>query len=263
MTVPMSPKFELLKRLKAFIGAEGRSPASSQTVYFVAHNLNHYRLMAETCEILGAAGNATMFVCVELAKTAPELIAHWDRIKLPYLGLIRMQQMIRKGDIVVVCNDWGPRYLIDALHRIQRSGAKVIGLVEGTRFQMPGRYELVDELLVWGPSGSEAFEVPTHIVGSPGLEGDWVGSRVRQRGRRCLINYKFTYDERKADQDFGWLEKVTSAAHACGTECTISLHPANDPLPANYSVSDKPILELLQDACVVVTRSSTVVYEAL
>ena len=166
---------------------------------------------------------------------------------------------------MVAGNDWAPPAFRRHLVRRRAAGARMLAMVEGCSFAKPGRYDLADEVLVWGPSGREAFAQPTREVGCPVIERMAErGRRFRMFGRRnAVINYKFTYRDSGADADFKWLAAAMAAARAMGLEPVVSAHPATTNLPENAALSDVAVEDLLRDAGALITRGSTVLYQAL
>ncbi|MEJ6477456.1 MAG: hypothetical protein QNL92_02100 [Octadecabacter sp.] len=82
-------------------------------------------------------------------------------------------------------------------------------------------------------------------------------------GQLALINYKFTWADKESDLDHAWLRAALNACEENGFEPVMSCHPAERHDVSGITWADRTIEELLAESALVVTRSSTVIYQAL
>jgi len=168
-------------------------------------------------------------------------------------------KVVSGNALVVLCNDWAPSGLTDLIARARSVGAITVGLVEGCRFAMPHRYQHVDHVFALGPSSIGLYKQPTYVVGSPLVEAAAWEEKFCLIPRFAAINYKFTYDA--LDERDQWLSAAILACKQAGIAYALSRHPSDRHVDTKHSF--QPINDLLQGAAVLITRSSTVIYEAL
>lgn len=168
---------------------------------------------------------------------------------------------------IVVLNDWGAvRELIEAAnaHSVP-TFAKVEGVqdfddVDTGRVRSP--YRTATHILAQGPNDVAALpEKHTIMVGSSRLERLWT-SDVHRRSDIVLVNLNFTFGVLTDERDL-WIDSVADAVRRVGARALISAHPAERARPAGFEVSAKPFRYDIRDAGVLVTRFSTVPFEAL
>jgi hypothetical protein len=242
---------------RAFAGALRRPPEcqSPPRLFFVSHNLNHVNLFEEAAGLLRGRGVAISFVTVKDNRGAQRAI---DALGYPRMDIGELARCAAARDVVCAGNDWGPKRLRRALARLKRKSVTLVGVIEGARFSRPNRYIRVDEVLYWGPSGSKLLERPGRIVGSPIIES---ASRLHRHAPdypHVLINYKSP-----DDPAFEWGRAAIAAAQAIDAAYVLSAHPASKGIPQDVRVSHEPFQKLLSTASLLITRSSTVIYEAL
>jgi hypothetical protein len=230
-------------------------------LFLVAHNRNHVRIFTDMARLLQAQGYPITFVVVE---GNPDFDAAQKAISEIGFGFITSEQLARRvtpGDVVVVGNDWGPTHFKRKLERFRRKGLPVVGIVEGARFAYPRHWERVDDLLVWGQSGVDTLPGRKHIVGSPAIEKALKPDRTPPQRPHVVVNYKFM----KGVKDEGplWASECAAAAAPIDPDYVISAHPFNVADLAGLNVSHAPFSQLLDEATLLITRSSTVIYEAL
>jgi hypothetical protein len=222
-------------------------------LYFVAHNLNHVQVFEEAAGLLRGRGLAISFATV---KDVPGVQRAIDALGYPRMEIGDLARCATSRDVVCFGNDWGPRLVRRALARLKRKRVPVVGVIEGARFSLPSRYSRVDAVLYWGPSGSKLLQRPGRIVGSPIIER---ASRLQRRvpeHPHVLINYKDA-------PAFEWGRAAIAAAEAIDPAYVFSAHPASKGIPQDVRVSHEPFQKLLSAASLLITRSSTVIYEAL
>lgn len=233
----------------------GWSPRARR-IWFVAHNRNHVRLFADAADLLAGDGHRVAFADLELFygnEGASQEVRSRGRDSRPFAEVARRAGA---GDKIVVANDWGPPPLVAGLVAAVERGALLIGLVEGAKAAEPRRYRLVHRMLALGPASARLFDVPTDIVGSPILDQAFASAAVSAEPRFAVINDKFVYDAR--DLRAAWLNAAQSACMACG------LAPLVSPHPSGAAVStESEFAALIRRAALLVTRPSTVVFEAM
>jgi hypothetical protein len=227
----------------------------------IASNRNHVNIFQQSAAVLKQRGLDVVFATIEGHADQPLAASALKSLEWPYIDISQLLQQAVPGDVVCVGNDWGPKRLVKVLDQLKTRGIKLIGVVEGARFAFPRQYTRVDEILCWGPSGGVLLQKPLRIVGSPIIEKAARLKRARADRPRVLINYKFSYGAE--DHGFVWGAAAIAAAKLIDSEYVLSTHPASQGVPADVQISHEPFSALLASATLLVTRSSTVIYEAL
>lgn len=244
-------------------GLDAASGNSGPLVFFVAHNRNHVRMFAASERLLRRWGYRTMF-CVPLNFVhAHHAVAELERRGLIARPLDRMIESARRGDVVVVGIDGAPQKLHNALVHFEDAGIHTVGMIEGARFPKPKSFGTVRTVLVWGQSGVEAYGARAKDVGSVVVEDKMRRKNPSKAGRLALVNYKFTWQDSESDLDHSWLHAALNACKEFGFEPVLSCHPAEPHEIPGITWSERTIEDLLADSALVVTRSSTVIYQAL
>jgi hypothetical protein len=230
-------------------------------LFVVAHNRNHVVIFADMAKLAAGAGHNVTFVVVEghPDRDAAEKAATAQGFAV--IETVDLERAATPRDLVLVGCDWGPKPFVAKIERMRRRGVGFIGAVEGARFAYPKHYERIDDLMVWGQSGVHTLPGRKHIVGSPAIERARKPERVQPEQPRVLINYKFT----KGAKEEGpiWARACAAAASAVDPDYVLSAHPSNVADLAGLNVSHAPFTSLLDEATLLITRSSTVIYEAL
>ena len=168
----------------------------------------------------------------------------------------------------MVMNDWGTtRPLVE----LARAGSiPVFGWVEGVQDftdadtgQDRRPYRHVDHVFCMGPYDHEQLDgVERSVVGSSRLRALWESEPNRPARPFVTVNSNFTYgvhtEHRRA-----WLRTVREACGEAGVPWTISRHVAERGPLRPRQVSSSPIDELLALSSTLVSRFSTLAYEAL
>ena len=170
---------------------------------------------------------------------------------------------------LVVLNDWAPivRKLVVAA---QEAGIPTFGKVEGVQdFDDldTGRprlaYRTVDVVLGQGANDVRSLAgVDVQVVGNSRLERLWHAPATAVSGQRAVVNYNFTFGVLTEHQD-AWIDSVTDAMARAGQEFVVSLHPnqrLNKPLP---NTTERPMRFELLRSSLLVSRFSTVPFEAM
>lgn len=169
---------------------------------------------------------------------------------------------------VVVMNDWGmPAPLVEQLRRLERP---TFGWVEGVQDwddvdtgQRRRPYSAVDHVFCLGrDSAGHLAGRPSTIVGSERLRRLWEAPPVTPRRRHVTVNSNFTYGV-LSDSRRPWLTSAARACRTAGADWTLSRHTAERGLAVPHRASRDPIADLLDRSTHLVSRFSTVCYEAL
>jgi glycosyltransferase involved in cell wall biosynthesis len=228
--------------------------------FFFVHNQNHVRLLVPVAERLRAQNCAVTFVDVEASHYREGAVLELHRLGSSSVSIEEFAKWPPSRGVFVLANDWAPILLIEFLDRLGRDAIKLVGVVDGCRFALPDRYTKVDYVLGWGPSSRTCFKQTVIIAGSPIIEA----ARARQVSY-CVpplvaVNYKFTYKYTGLAQS--WIASVVRACEKIGLPYALSAHPSNrSTAPGAIPIED--INRLLDRASVLVTRPSTVAYEAM
>lgn len=173
---------------------------------------------------------------------------------------------------VVVLNDWGTTK--ELVVNAQRAGTRTFAKIEGVqdfgdhdtgRERRP--YRTADVVLGQGRNDSVGVpDAEMYIVGNSRLEALARGPRSI-RERLVAINLNFTYDV-LVEHANEWLHSVVQACHDARVDYVICPHPAQyrDLLDRDLligKVAREPIRHVLLRAGILLTRFSTVVYEAM
>lgn len=229
--------------------------------FFLVHNVNHVRLFVPVAQALREAGRDAQFVHLQEIQKRSGALGVLQDMGFAATPISQLFESLTAGATVIVGNDWAPRPLKDTLMRARVAGARLVGIVDGCRFGLPPRYQLVDEVLAWGPSSSEQMKRAVSVVGSPSIERAASDRSWFDEPRFAAVNYKFAFASEGIEHQEGWLADVLVGCRQAGIGAAVSQHPANPEAPPGVSFSD--IDDLLRRASVLISRSSTVVYEAL
>lgn len=230
-------------------------------IFFVVHNKNHVSIFAPVAQRLAAIGLRIQFVAIGGHRFEAQAKAALQGAGLAGLDVGEMGRIATPQDVVCLGNDWGPRRLVAWLARLEARGVPLVGVVEGARFGLPRLYRHVNHLLCWGPSGLDIGAQGARIVGSPVIEAARALAGPRPQLPRALVNYKFSGTAE--DDGFVWGAAVIAAARAIDPDYVLSTHPSSRGVPADVRVSHAPFPALLREATVLITKASTVIYEAL
>jgi hypothetical protein len=224
--------------------------------FFIVKNHNHANIFAPVVKLLENQNAFCTFV--DMSADMESVTVGGNTV----IGLPQLPRSAVPGDVIVVPVDWGPQPLVEFLSSCPLRGLLRVGIVEGCLWNVAGKYRNVDHLLAWGPSGArESRCASVHIVGSPIVESAVRTSPDFDEPPFILINYKFVHRWNLGRER--WLGGVLSACDALGVRVVISRHPA-DNFPAEAGTfSDRSVTDLLRGASAVVTRPSTVIFEAM
>ena len=233
-------------------------------LYFVVHTINHARLIARTVLALRERGlQAHVVDLLDIGGKTITLADECRHLGIPSRPAHWLRSTIAEGDFIVTCCDWVPLEFVALLRNLKARGIGVIGLLEGSRWSMLGRYLLVDRVLAYGPSAREAFAEPVHVVGSPVIERTLAlrPKAVRDLGY-VLVNYKDLQRESSPALE-AWLTSVLRVCDAAGLETRVTVHPRMKVRPTRGRVAGETFADLIHGASALVSMASTVILEAL
>jgi hypothetical protein len=170
-------------------------------------------------------------------------------------------------------NDWSLS-TAKILAAVKEAGGMSFAKVEGVqdfndddtgRERKP--YQWADVILGQGSNDVAALPMKNvRVVGSTRLERMTREPEVNPAQDRVLVNYNFTYGV-LADAQDKWIRTCVDGIRQGGFPYAISLHPAQDYVPSVPEVTDfvarDPFSHLMLGSGVLITRFSTVVFEAM
>lgn len=226
-----------------------------------AANTNHARIARPAVDILRSWGVRIRWMVDTGSQRWEKVCAEFEALGDEPVGLYRIGDCVhyaQPGDalLVFVMGTGGPRKYLETL---EARGVCLMQPVEGGRFAAKIKHDPRVTLLGWGPSALD-LGVPATVVGSPVIED------AAQRGRAtpepfALVNLKFgSIDEGAARV---WLKRVLKGCAQAGVEAVVSGHPRDLPADLKVPLSPEPVADLARRAMALISRPSTVVYEAL
>ena len=176
------------------------------------------------------------------------------------------KRISESGRALLTLNDWGDYSAF--VEHANAVGIPTFGKVEGVQdfndvdvHWRRDPYRLVTHVLCQGQNDFEATRGTRSIVGSSRLERVWLGPPTPEAKRRVLINLNFTYGVLTEAQDM-WLDSAIQACKRARVEYVVSAHPAQR-VPDSVYVTDRPMRYLLTRPSVLISRFSTVPFEAM
>ncbi len=170
---------------------------------------------------------------------------------------------------VVTLNDWAEVYR-DVVLAAKELGIPTFGKVEGVQDfadddvgweRRP--YRTVDHVLCQGANDVAALAgADTHVVGSSRLEALWNGPVAAPEAPQVVVNLNFTYGVLEEHRD-AWLASAVAGCRVAGLAFVVSVHPAETSVPAGVPVSPWPVGHSLATSSALVSRFSTVPFEAI
>jgi len=199
--------------------------------------------------------------------------AHWPRIATGLAWyerpVFKLPDPARIDEVaaVVTMKDWaGYGVLVEAANACGiPTFAKVEGAQDFEDIDTPYRreaYRTARHILCQGANDYAALEGDRHIVGSTRLERLWLAPAEPIVDDTAVINVNFTYgvmtEERKA-----WLDTAIAGCEAAGAPYVLAMHPAEKRQRFHPRATTVPIARLLLRAGVLISRFSTVPFEAM
>lgn len=200
--------------------------------------------------------------------------AHWARIATglawydtPVYALPDASAAVAGIKAVVTMKDWaGYGEVVEAS---KGAGVTTFAKVEGAQdfndADTPyarAAYRSADHIMCQGQNDFDALDGSRFIVGSSRLERLFHAPVMPVKGDHVVINLNFTYgvlEPERAD----WIESAVAACEKLGLPFTVALHPAERRARRVPHASAVPISRLLLRATTLVSRFSTVPFEAM
>jgi hypothetical protein len=240
----------------------GRDAADGRRrIFFVVHNKNHMTIFQDVAPLLATVGIAVHFVTIDGHRHQAQAMAAVKAAGMEAIDLAEMGALATPRDLICLGNDWGPKRLVNWLDRLQKRGVPLAGIVEGARFGLPRLYKRVDHLLCWGRSGLEIGARHAVITGSPVIEAASRTARTTPDRPKVLVNYKFSGTQE--DSGFEWGSAAIAAAQLIDPDFVVSAHPSSRGVPDHVTINHVAFSQLLANSTLVITKASTVIYEAL
>lgn len=178
----------------------------------------------------------------------------------PWVDLLRL---------VVTMNDWGPESST-LVETANAAGVATFGKVEGVQdfadvdvHWQRYPYTRVGHVLAQGPNDLAAPVAPSRLlVGSSRLERIWQEPPGRRIDGPVIVNLNFTYHVLEEHRD-AWLAGVVEALRRSEVPFLVSRHPAEKSELPGLPVASDPMRHLLKDASLLISRFSTVPFEAM
>jgi hypothetical protein len=200
--------------------------------------------------------------------------AHWPRIATglgwydtPVYALPEPSRAVDGIAAVVTMKDWAGygEVVIAAKEEGIPTFAKVEGAQDFDDIDTPyarAAYRSADHILCQGQNDFEALDGSRHIVGSSRIERLLHSPVLPIDSDHVVINLNFTYGVLEEARQH-WIESAVAACEMLGVPYTVALHPAERRRPGIPRTSAVPISRLLFRASVLVSRFSTVPFEAM
>ncbi|MEQ8821109.1 MAG: hypothetical protein RLY93_12775 [Sumerlaeia bacterium] len=238
----------------------GKLPSPGGPILFCPNNDTHAKMFAP---VWGHLENARFLVFSKRKNERPgETLAS---LGVPFVdGSVRSVREIRPS-CLVFGNDWN-RKVTQLICEARRLGIPTVTLQEGCLDlgTAMGRLEWSDVPLIQGPIMASYFHQQAYLqTGNPRLDG--LAPEPLPRRPKVMINSNFTYGVFEDRRD----EWVHTAARACqdlGVDFFVCQHPRDAGQYPDYEVrrSDATkIHDFLRESSVLLSRFSTVIYEAM
>ena len=190
--------------------------------------------------------------------------------RTPVLATVEAGPWLERAAAVVVMNDWGEEYrqYVDAANEL---GVPTFAKVEGVQ-------DFADDDVHWdrkayqragwvlAQGSNDVAALPgrdTIVVSNNRLEEIWLGPERTPGPPLVVVNLNFTYGVLEDARDM-WISSVAEACERVRVPYLVSLHPAErDRFAGRYPVATVPMRHLLTEASVLVSRFSTVPFEAM
>jgi hypothetical protein len=202
---------------------------------------------------------------------------YWDgvspalrRFDLPVFAYREMDSWVDGLSLLLVLNDWGVNTK-PLVERAAETGTLTIAKVEGAQDfddldvgRSRDAYRTSQVIFGQGLNDDEALTgCDVRIVGSSRLEGIWNQPARRPPPAKAVINLNFTYGVLEEERDL-WLSTAVEGCRSAGVPFVLSVHPAEkSDLGGEYPVADQPVRHLLTQSSVLISRFSTVPFEAM
>ena len=189
---------------------------------------------------------------------------------VPVLASVEPGPWLGRAAALLVMNDWGDEYpaYVEVANAL---GVPTFAKVEGVQdFKDDDvgwdrkAYQRVQWVLAQGQNDVDALPMQdTLLVGSSRLERIWHEPVRTPEAPLAVINVNFTYDVLDGARDL-WVDSAVAACKRVGIPFVLSLHPAErDQYSGTYPVANVPMRHLLTESSVLISRFSTVGFEAM
>lgn len=234
-------------------------------IVFVPARAIHVRIMHAILPFLAGTDYEVLFCTMsrfEAAQTAKRVMLELDIDHHEFEPLLAAA---RPGDVWVFDLGKGHRPQA-AIKELASRGITTVGIQEGCRPTLHDRYQCFDHVLVWGPRAQARFGQKAKIVGSPRLE--MLRDQMRKHSpaaerNLAVINNKFRGPLEEGPTADQWLKSVLHALEGSGLQPVVSNHIWTTSNIGHRAVSDEPIEQLILKSKLLITRPSSLVYEAL
>jgi hypothetical protein len=188
----------------------------------------------------------------------------------PVLSAVDAGSWLKNALAVVVMNDWGEegREYVEAANDL---GVPTFAKVEGVQdfndddvHWERKAYRRARWVLAQGRNDARALaDKDTIVVSNTRLESIWLSPPRPPPPDLAVINVNFTYGVLREARD-SWVATAIEACEAARMPYVISLHPAErDTFSGRYPVATAPIRHILTEASALISRFSTVPFEAM
>ena len=201
---------------------------------------------------------------------------HWDRVAeglfwygdLPVYALPEPEEIVSATSAVVTMKDWAGYAPI--ITEAQAAGIPTFAKVEGAQDfhdidtnQARRPYRTADHILCQGQNDFDGLEDKSRfIVGSTRLERLWWAPPSRPHKPLAVINLNFTYGVLTAARQT-FLETAIHGCELADIDYVIAVHPAERARKPHPRSTTVPISRLLERASLLISRFSTVPFEAM
>jgi len=200
--------------------------------------------------------------------------AHWSRVRQglvgypgPVYALPSPETMVSGISGLLTMKDWaGYRPYVEAARdRNIPTFAKVEGAQDFDEVDTNNSfrpYRTADHIFCQGANDFDALQGDRHIVGSTRLERLRMAPFQPPGRKLAIINLNFTYGVLTGDRD-EFLETAIEGCAAAGMPYVVAVHPAATTPRTNPPFTTIPIARLLENASLLISRFSTVPFEAM
>jgi GT2 family glycosyltransferase len=236
-------------------------------ILFVPAAAYHVLEFGPVAELMAERGLRPLFMASK--RRWPSLEHQLRRFDVPAIGGLEPGPWVSELGAVVTLNDWG-ELTRDLTVAAKEAGVPTFGKIEGVQdfndddvgFER-NAYQTVDHVLCQGANDVRVITNPSKpVVGGVRLEAIWNGEPRPVGSDLVVVNLNFTYGVLDEARD-AWLQSVIEACRLAGRPYIVSAHPAEKARPAGALFSERPMAHLLTEASVLVSRFSTVPFEAM
>lgn len=243
--------------------------AGAKRIFLMPESAYHVDELGPLAELAAAGGARPAFLVSD--QRLPFVESQLERFAFPvfrYPVKDRHEDLIAEhAAAVVTMNDWGAaRKIVEACNGV---GVPTFGKVEGVQdfgdadvHWQRSAYGQVGTVLCQGRNDLEATSGDRVIVGSTRLERIWRQPEAKPPTDLVVLNVNFTYGVLDDVRDM-WLSSAVAACRAAGRSYVISMHPAERAGLDDPNVAEVPMRHLLTRASTLVSRFSTVPFEAM